>query len=573
MIKKHLDLTSGRDRGRIWRLKPRGLSERFPKPEKWIHHCSNSELVDRLSSPIAWQRLAASQALVERNAKDVAPELAEAIHKGSPEAAVLALHLLHRLGKLTDESLQSAMDSGHNQVMRHALEIMLVEKKSVPFAPKLQQAATNEDAVVQLLIAMCAAELGADTQWKVLIELTKSQEPLVRTLVVAIADSASPKLLSEAKISGPDLSKWLQLILARSAREATVSEDLIEALQSGLKDTQALPYWLDGLRSLPQSQQARKLLQQVDAKTRAAVNNFIDRSVRASLHTAESSASEGATAADRSASWIGLLDDSVQSQLVRDVLVPAVAESHQQKAVESLVWANPESSTPDLIDRFASFTPGLQRVVLASLLQYRPSFTSIVAAIEGKQILPSQIPPDIRQRMLDTADAAVKSRLNTVLQAVAADRAEVIADYTKNLDQPAKIELGPATFQRVCAQCHRINQIGNDVGPPLKQLAQKTPTQLLEAILDPNREVDPKYANYTLLLADGRALAGIIIEESATQLVLAEAGGKRHAIPRTEIEQLKSTGVSLMPTGLEQQVTAEQMVALIQFLKSSGNAP
>ncbi len=89
MIKKHLDLTSGRDKGRIWRLKPHGHAEKFPQPTKWIADCSNRELVDRLTSPLSWQRLSASQQILERHAQDVAPELRQVALKARPEARSL----------------------------------------------------------------------------------------------------------------------------------------------------------------------------------------------------------------------------------------------------------------------------------------------------------------------------------------------------------------------------------------------------------------------------------------------------------------------------------------------------
>src|SRR5690606_12452258 len=79
-------------------------------------------------------------------------------------------------------------------------------------------------------------------------------------------------------------------------------------------------------------------------------------------------------------------------------------------------------------------------------------------------------------------------------------------------------DTGRDVFNRVCAQCHRLGEIGSDVGPPLRQLTDNTPQQLLEAVLDPSREVDAKYASYTVLLDDGRVLAGIIRDESASQI-------------------------------------------------------
>ena len=102
----------------------------------------------------------------------------------------------------------------------------------------------------------------------------------------------------------------------------------------------------------------------------------------------------------------------------------------------------------------------------------------------------------------------------------------------------------------------------------MKSLHEKSPEQLLISVLDPNREVDPRFQAYSVLIDDGRVITGVIREESANQIVLAESGGKLTTIARDEIEQIKGNGYSLMPQGLQQQLTPEAMVELIGWLRS-----
>ena len=130
-------------------------------------------------------------------------------------------------------------------------------------------------------------------------------------------------------------------------------------------------------------------------------------------------------------------------------------------------------------------------------------------------------------------------------------------------------ERGKSSFQKICAACHRIGQDGQDVGPPLKSLHEKSPEQLLISILDPNREVDPRFQAYGILTIDGRVLTGVIREESANQIILAESGGKLVTVARDDIEQIKGNGTSLMPTGLHLQLTPEAMAELILWLRNT----
>lgn len=78
-------------------------------------------------------------------------------------------------------------------------------------------------------------------------------------------------------------------------------------------------------------------------------------------------------------------------------------------------------------------------------------------------------------------------RFEKIYREVSKDRQAVIDRYAVGLDALTTVAdrmAGEQVFRQVCAQCHRLADMGNDVGPPLKQLAEKSPQQLLETILD-----------------------------------------------------------------------------------------
>ena len=74
--------------------------------------------------------------------------------------------------------------------------------------------------------------------------------------------------------------------------------------------------------------------------------------------------------------------------------------------------------------------------------------------------------------------------------------------------------------------------------------------------------------NYNVATESGRVVSGIIAEESATALVLKRAEGATDVIPRDKIEAITSTGVSLMPEGLEKGLSSQDLANLIAFLHS-----
>ena len=86
-------------------------------------------------------------------------------------------------------------------------------------------------------------------------------------------------------------------------------------------------------------------------------------------------------------------------------------------------------------------------------------------------------------------------------------------------------------------------------------------------MLDPNREVLPRFHRYDIELRDGQVLSGLIESESENALILVTIDGTRHTVPRQELESLIATGRSLMPEGLEYAIDPRQMGDLLAFLR------
>ena len=106
------------------------------------------------------------------------------------------------------------------------------------------------------------------------------------------------------------------------------------------------------------------------------------------------------------------------------------------------------------------------------------------------------------------------------------------------------------------------------MGPNLLAvITGKSTEDLLTAILDPNREVDPRYVNYLANTVDGRVLTGIITAETAGAITLRRSEGGEDTIRRSDLESLRSTGISLMPEGLEKNITKQEMADLIGFVR------
>jgi putative heme-binding domain-containing protein len=145
----------------------------------------------------------------------------------------------------------------------------------------------------------------------------------------------------------------------------------------------------------------------------------------------------------------------------------------------------------------------------------------------------------------------------------------VISDYQAVLAQTeGDPEKGKLVFQKgACMTCHQVGGVGVDVGPSLNDVKMKPPEALLTDILDPNRAVEERWVSQALNKKDGSTLSGLLHGEDAAAITLRVPGGVSMTVPRSEVESVQSTGMSLMPVGLEAAITKEEMVDLIAFLK------
>ena len=146
------------------------------------------------------------------------------------------------------------------------------------------------------------------------------------------------------------------------------------------------------------------------------------------------------------------------------------------------------------------------------------------------------------------------------------DRAAVIASYMDCSKKPGDAAKGKAVFSTICIACHKIGDIGQEVGPPLADVKAKPPEGLLSDILDPNRMFEARWCAYEIDTKDGKVLSGLVTGETSEAVTLTIMGGAKEIVQRSNIKEMKSLDRSLMPLGLEAGITKEQMSDLLAFL-------
>src|SRR5262249_42517304 len=126
---------------------------------------------------------------------------------------------------------------------------------------------------------------------------------------------------------------------------------------------------------------------------------------------------------------------------------------------------------------------------------------------------------------------------------------------------------GAAVFAKNCLVCHQMQGQGHRVGPDLTGVAGRPRAALLEDILDPSKEVAPDFLNFVVITTRGQVLTGLVTAETATAVKLRRAEGAEDTVLRAEIQELRASGKSLMPEGLEQSLSVQDVADLLEFLQ------
>jgi putative heme-binding domain-containing protein len=250
------------------------------------------------------------------------------------------------------------------------------------------------------------------------------------------------------------------------------------------------------------------------------------------------------------------------------LLSPAVPQELQLSAVQSL-GAHAEVEVADLLlEVWRSLTPAVRTEVVNVLVQRAAQIERLLVAVAAGAVKPADIERDKKQLLMNHPDDAVRALSRKIFGEVTSNRASVVAQYEQALDLAGDAGRGKPLFVKHCSVCHKVAGEGHQVGPDLASVQNKSPRDLLINVLDPNREAQPNFLSYNIVTLSGKVLTGMIASETAGSLTLRRAEGKEDVVLRDNIEEMISTGLSLMPEGLEKEITVEQMADLLAFVKA-----
>jgi len=153
---------------------------------------------------------------------------------------------------------------------------------------------------------------------------------------------------------------------------------------------------------------------------------------------------------------------------------------------------------------------------------------------------------------------------------------DLIADV-RELPPGRSFEVGKQLFKVAsCVACHQLDNEGQVFGPDLAKLDEKkhTTEHILQSMVDPSKAIDEKYQSYTFLLNSGKVATGMVVDETPTEIKIVVdplAKDRPTVLRKDDIEQREKSSISLMPSGLLNKLTREEILDLIAFVYAGGD--
>ena len=563
-IKTHLDLNNGNNRGRLYRLVP-DRADWKRRNSVNLADATTAELVATLSHPNGWHRDTAHRLLYERQDK-TAIEPLKALAKSStlihgeggfsggirthvhPESTALhALGLLHGLKALDTATLQSAT---HPLVIERALALDSTLAFAPSENPRLHFAhllATGDQKPEDATITRLALALKSQNPWH--LAAVHSAPPAFASPVFAAA------LKSNAPV--PNLTPLLVTIGAENQPAAVSSTLTLITQQTLAAQTELVTALAEGLRKAGTS------IEKADTAGHLA-DVFLSATQTA---LAETSPEPDRLAAIR---LLGLSSAPSANTALKTCLAEGQPETIQTTAVTTLSKHNAKDFAPHLLTHWSDLAPKARAASLTALLD-RPERATLLLNTIGQPDSPSakDLSAAQVQNLIQSKDAKLttlaRQKLATVIPP---SREEVAKQFAPALTLKGDPAAGRNHFIGRCMACHIAEGMGIAVGPDMVTVKTRGRDGILAAILDPHKEVAPQYIAYTFTKKDGTLVPGIITQDDASGVTLKMMGGAEITLPRADIQSSTSTGQSLMPEGLETNLSPQDLANLLAFIES-----
>jgi putative heme-binding domain-containing protein len=240
--------------------------------------------------------------------------------------------------------------------------------------------------------------------------------------------------------------------------------------------------------------------------------------------------------------------------------------------ITALAGFNHPKTATELLNRMGGFKDGNRSLAIDTMASREAYALELIKAIEDGRIDARELTAAQVRQLSALGNEHIKSVLEAkwgVIQETPEARVASIkkwqAELTPETIAKADREAGAALFKKSCAACHKLYGEGKAIAPDLTGATRSNLEYMLMNIIDPSSVVPKQFTTSVIALQDGRVITGVVISETEQTLVI-QTDKEQLSVARSDIEETKNTGKSLMPDGMLDTLTPEQVRDLFGFM-------
>ena len=568
------------------------------------------QLLALLSHPNKWHRSTAVRLLAERGLRDLGGVLPNMIARDSGVGALNALWALHQTAGLDPATAIASLSHPFAPVRAWTVRLLGDEggvHRNLGAGRHAPKGGLLPDAVFDALVARAKVETDAEVLSQIASTARRLDARQAMALVgavlghdEAVADPYLPHLcwwVFEAHIPGSngeiaallksadlwDKSMVRDHLLPRLARRYVVEgkrQDLLFCAQlfdrapSPREAAQLLKGVEEAFRGRPMTGLPDELLAGFRKVGQLPLIFRVRLGEREAIAKAIDLLKDPQGKADERLLFARALGEMAEPAAVPALLATAVGPDRDdlRKASLAALSAFDRDDIGATVARLLPLTQGDVRTAAFTLLASRAKWSlQLLDAVQGGKVKVATVPDDVATRLRASADPQVADLAARVLPV----KAPVAAEFQKRIDEVAAIlkegagnpYAGEATFTARCANCHKLFFKGGNVGPDLTQYQRDNLGTMLLSIVNPSAEVREGYQYYLVATQDDRILSGFFVDRDNQVTVLRGLDGENITLKAANIKQIKPAGQSLMPAGLLDGLSKQELRDFFAYLR------
>lgn len=269
---------------------------------------------------------------------------------------------------------------------------------------------------------------------------------------------------------------------------------------------------------------------------------------------------------------------------VRDPELPTIVQGLlddpviRAEGIRALASYNNENTPSAILKAFPSLDATEQRDAVNTLASRASYAGQLMAAVEKsivpKQALTADLLRQLRSFKSQEINAAIERVYGTFRES-SEDKKQQIAKfrgvYYAGGSTPGDASRGRVVYDRICAQCHTLFDVGGKVGPDLTGSNRSDLDYILENMVDPNAVIPNEYRGSSIEMSDERLITGIVKKQDQNSVTVATANDTL-VLPREDIVSLDQSELSMMPEGLLDTLKDQEVRDLIYYLRQPAQA-